>query len=132
MRSDRRIAGFGRRQLLLVAATTIAAMAIPAGAVADDGVMRFEERVTVDEGRAPAAAAVGAAASGTWVYTSLLSKYISGSKQWTYEQEIVWTGNGSTISAYTPTDNSNYKATGWTWSDPADDPTSTYTSGGVQ
>jgi hypothetical protein len=62
----------------------------------------------------------------------LLSKYISGSKQWTYEQEIVWTGNGSTISAYTPTDNSNYKATGWTWSDSADDATSTYTSGGVQ
>lgn len=71
------------------------------------------------------------ASAATWEYTVYLSK-TAVYTHWTYAHEVLWTGNGSTISPHQVADWSAYTSFGYTWQDRADSSTFTYTSGGVQ
>ena len=52
--------------------------------------------------------------------------------RWSYRHQVLWTGNGTTISAHQVTDKKLSADPGWSFTNSADDPTFTYTSGGVQ
>lgn len=72
----------------------------------------------------------GVASAATYEYNIYLSR--TNPTVWTYRHQVLWTGNGSTISAYTVNDWSTYTAFGWSFTDTADEATFTYTDGGVQ
>lgn len=93
---------------------------------------QFEVTSDVQMSSKQGAQVQAAAASSTWQYTVYL-KMISvlGATDWNYAHRITWTGNGSTISMYSPEDWSAYKAAGWGWVDTADGPTTSYSSGGI-
>ncbi len=74
----------------------------------------------------------GTAYASTWSYTVDVTRTTAGIKDFTYRHQILWSGNGSTISSYQASDWSQYTAVGWAFTDLADEGTFTYTSNGVQ
>ncbi|MDF1598055.1 MAG: hypothetical protein P1T08_18440 [Acidimicrobiia bacterium] len=74
----------------------------------------------------------GVAEAATWSLQYDLYRTGVYPLRWAYRHQVLWTGNGSTISAHSVTDNKLSSDPGWTFTDMADDDTFTYTSGGVQ
>lgn len=55
----------------------------------------------------------GTAYASTWSYTVDVTRTTAGIKDFTYRHQILWSGNGSTISSYQASDWSQYTAVGW-------------------
>jgi hypothetical protein len=75
-------------------------------------------------------ATTAAGYTGTWEYNVYVSRTTLGITDWTYRHKVIWTGNNTTISSYSPSDSSTYITPGFSFTNTADGPTSTYTSGG--
>lgn len=71
-------------------------------------------------------------AAGTWQYDIYVNFRNIDQYLWKYQHRIFWTGTGTSISGYTPSDFSTYQTWFWQFTDTTDEDTSTYWSGGIQ